>query len=121
MVKMKAKEWKNKIKSACENVGTYREDFDATISTLADILETRDNAYSDFINSGANATIEFTNTKGETNLVKNPKLTIVMDLNTQALSYWRDLGLTPSGLKKMGESIKVEKKSSLTEILKELK
>ena len=26
---------------------------------------------------------------------------MAMDLNAQALAYWRDLGLTPAGLKKL--------------------
>ena len=26
-----------------------------------------------------------------------------MDCNAQALAYWRDLGLTPMGLKRLGE------------------
>ena len=38
---------------------------------------------------------------GEPKRAKNPALTLYMDLNTQALSYWRDLGLTPAGLKKI--------------------
>lgn len=38
---------------------------------------------------------------GEPNQAKNPALSLYMDLNTQALSYWRDLGLTPAGLKKI--------------------
>ena len=39
-----------------------------------------------------------------TNTVKNPKLVIWMDLNTQALAYWKELGLTPSGLKRLKEA-----------------
>ena len=42
-----------------------------------------------------------------------------MDLNTQALAYLRELGLTPSAYKKMtGGKQGEEKKSALVEALK---
>ena len=41
-----------------------------------------------------------------------------MDLDTQALAYWRDLGLTPAGLKKINEAaMKEKKRSALVEAL----
>jgi hypothetical protein len=44
-----------------------------------------------------------------------------MDLNAQALTYWRDLGLTPSGLKKLDDqALKAKKRSSLAEALREI-
>ena len=45
-----------------------------------------------------------------------------MDLNNQALVFWRDLGLTAAGLKRINDGMKVEKKkeSSLAEVLKKL-
>jgi hypothetical protein len=41
------------------------------------------------------------------------------DLNTQALAYWRDLGLTPAGLKKLNEAAlkPAVKKTALEEAL----
>jgi hypothetical protein len=43
------------------------------------------------------------------------------DLNTQALAYWRELGLTPSAYKKMTGGTKAEEKgSALVEALKAL-
>ena len=42
-------------------------------------------------------------------------------MNTSALSYWRDLGLTPAGLKKIDESaIKGKKVSALGDILRDI-
>jgi hypothetical protein len=42
------------------------------------------------------------------------------DLNTQALAYWRDMGLTPAGLKKLNDAaLKAAKKGTpLEEALK---
>ena len=54
-------------------------------------------------------------------MTKNPLLVMWDDLNKSALAYWRDLGLTPAGLKKIDETaLKKQKKTGLSEILKEL-
>ena len=46
-------------------------------------------------------------------MARNPLLDTVIVLNTQALAYWRELGLTPSGLKKINEkAMESEKKKS---------
>ena len=114
--------WKEKIIKACKDAGTYKPFFDSVIDTLSVILENRDNAQKDFEDSGGYAVIEHTNQGGATNITKNPELTIIMDLNTQALAYWRDLGLTPAGLKKINDTMaKVEiKESALEKALKEI-
>ena len=118
---MTKKGWENKIKKATISVGTYKSDFDAVISTLASILEKRDKTEEIFASSGGETVIEYTNKFGATNIVKNPILVVLMDLNSQALSYWRDLGLTPAGLKKINESaMKKQKKSALAEALSSL-
>ena len=52
-----------------------------------------------------NAVITHTNKAKQTNLTKNPLLVAMMELNAQALSYWRDLGLTPSGYKKLNADV----------------
>ena len=54
-------------------------------------------------------------------MVKNPALKVVDDLNKTALAYWRDLGLTPAGLKRLGEStLTVQKGSTFEEVLAEI-
>lgn len=98
---MERSDWKEKIITACEGVGTYKEEFVPIIDTLAEILETRDKALEQFRQSGANPVVTHTNKAKQVNFAKNPLLVIAMDLNTQALAYWRDLGLTPAGLKKL--------------------
>lgn len=114
--------WKSRIKKAMLDVGTYNTSFDDAIDTLADILERRDQAFQDFLDEGGAATIEHVSDRGAVNIKKNPRLTVWQDLNAQALAYWRDLGLTPAGLKKLNEAaLKQESKgSALEEALKSI-
>ena len=102
---MKKKTWKSKIKKSCTDAGTYRPFFDAIIDELAGILERRDLAEEEFINSGSHVIVEHTNKNGSTNLKQNPALRLVNDLNRDALTYWKELGLTPAGLKRLGEQV----------------
>lgn len=100
---MTQKQWKDRIKKACTEAGTYQSFFDDVIDTLAGIMATRDNAAEKYEASGMAPVIKHTNKSGATNIVKNPALVVLMDCDTQALAYWRDLGLTPAGLKRLGE------------------
>lgn len=100
---MKKPTWKKRIKEACRDAGTYRPYFDSIIDTLAGIMEARDDAQQKFIDSGKQTVVVHTNRGGGQNIVKNPALVVVDDLNQTALAYWRDLGLTPAGLKRLNE------------------
>ena len=95
--------WKKRIKAACEKAGTYQPYFDLTIDALAEILAKRDAAEQKFIETGAQMVIAHTNKGGATNAVQNPLLRIINDFNRDALAYWRDLGLTPTGLKRIND------------------
>lgn len=100
---MKEKAWKNRIKKACIEAGTYKPSFDFAIASLAAILEKRDQIADAYKECEEGPVIEYTNKNGSTNLVKNPLLVMWDDFNKSALAYWRDLGLTPAGLKKINE------------------
>lgn len=124
---MKKRAWKSKIKSACKDAGTYKPFFDHVINTLAEVLEKRDEAMEMYnMDDSEKIVVEVTNKNG-TAKVKNPLIAIWEDLNKLALQYWRDLGLTPAGLKKLNEEsfAKSEKQSSsllgLLEKQKEMK
>ena len=111
--------WIERIKASAMSAGTYRPFFDDVIDTLADILERRDIARELFAVSGGNVLVNHTNKAGATNIEQNPVLRMVNDLNRDALAYWRDLGLTPAGLKRIDEqSMKQRKKSALAEALR---
>ena len=118
---MTAKQWKNKIAASIKVIKVDPKQYQAVIETLANILEQRDACLARYVDEGAEPIIEYTNKGGATNTVKNPLLILWTDLNTQALAYWRELGLTPSAYKKMTGGTKAEEKgSALVEALKAL-
>ncbi len=119
---MKKDTWRKRIIDACKAAGTYRDCFDSVIDTLALILERRDDANEQFLKSGGKPIVAYTNKGGATNPAKHPALVLWDELNKTALAYWRDLGLTPAGLKRINEQAIApkKKKSLLAEALKDL-
>lgn len=118
---MTKNEWKEKIKQSTMDAGTYQAFFDDVIDTLAGIMEMRDDAQAKYEAMGGNTIVQHTNKGGATNIVKNPALVVVGEMNTQALAYWRDLGLTPAGLKRINEAAMAKpKRSALAEALKDI-
>lgn len=118
---MEAKKWVTRIKRDTKRAGTYKPFFDEVIKTLAAILEERDQAMETFERTGGKVIVTHTNKAGATNLEQNPALRLVNDLNRDALAYWRDLGLTPKGLKAINEqALQEQKADALTEALADL-
>lgn len=110
--------WAEKIKEACQQAGTYEPFFDIVINELAGIMETKNDALEQYRQSGGHPVVAYTNKGGFTNLRKNPALAIIQECNQQALAYWRDLGLTPSGFKKLdGQLRKPEDNDAFSELL----
>ena len=118
---MEAKKWVTRIKRDTKRAGTYKPFFDEVIKTLAAILEERDQAMETFERTGGKVIVAHTNKAGATNLEQNPALRLVNDLNRDALAYWRDLGLTPMGMKRLGEKgIVKESEGGFAEVLASL-
>lgn len=118
---MKKAGWKKRIKNDCIQAGTYAEWCDSIIDTLAAILEKRDAAEEQYKALGSLPVIRYTNKGGATNPTKNPALVLWTDLNTSALAYWRDLGLTPSAFRKLtGDAPRKEKVSGLAAALQSI-
>lgn len=115
---MTKQEWIKKINSACKQAGTYQPQFKHVIETLAQIMEERDTAHDQYVEGGSQPTVIHVNKAKEANVAKNPALMLEMDLNTQALAYWRDLGLTPAGLRKLNaDAVKEKPTGNLEQIL----
>lgn len=118
---MKKTQWKKRIVADMTAIGTYRESYDSVVDTLADILERRDAALKQWKDEGCQLTIVKTLDRGATNPAKNPLLAILQECERDALTYWSQLGLTPSGLKKsFSEEKEKAKASMLATALKEL-
>lgn len=100
---MTKQKWKNLIKKQCSDAGVYKPFFESVIDTLSGILETRDEAQKFFEKCGSAPVVEHTNKSGATNIVKNPALAVIMDCNAQALTYWKELGLTAKAYKEFGD------------------
>ena len=99
-------EWFEVIKSHTIAAGTYQPYFEPVIDTLADILDKRDLALNEFETAGkGKVLVAHTNVGGKKNIEQNPALRLVNDLNRDALAYWRDLGLTPAGLRKLNAEV----------------
>jgi len=113
---MKKSDWKRKIVKACKDAGTYQPFFGSVIDTLAGIMETRDLAQKQFNESGGMTVVTHIGTRGMEKQVKNPALQVVLDCNAQALSYWKELGLTAKTYKDMQKEAKIQK-SALEEAL----
>lgn len=122
MPKMTKTKYKNLIIRQLTALGTLEESYSGAIETLAEILVQRDKTREEFEESGGKSAVEYTNKGGATNMTKNPLLTTWDELNKTALSYWRELGLTPSSYKKLaGEGARKEKgRKGLADVLKEL-
>ena len=119
---MKKETWVKRIRKACRAAGTYRDYFEPVISSLAETLETRDKVRKYYEDEGAIPVVQMTNKGGHTNTVKNPILVIYDDMNNTALLYWKELGLTPKGLKAIDEkAMRTSKKTaSLGEALRDI-
>lgn len=110
---MKAAQWRPKIKKQCEEMKTFQPSFNSAIDTLAKVLEQRDAALEQFKKEGSVLIIEKTSDRGAVNSAINPLVRLIDTLNNTALSYWRELGLTPSSFRKMtGSTAPAEEKKS---------
>lgn len=113
--------WKKKITAACEEAGTYRPFFDMSIEKCAEALEDYDRAAKQYKAMKHLTVVNHTNKAGATNIVKNPALVMMQALRQEAFGYWRAMGLTPDGLRKIDEEqMKPQKKNALEDILAEI-
>lgn len=119
---MKKGAWKKAIEQCMRNAGVYEEYYSAAIDTLSDILERRDMAIKQWRSEGSLLMVQKTSDRGAVNLSKNPLLTIIQECEKDALNYWGQLGLTPSGLKKVFSADKAQEQKSagLTSLLRAL-
>lgn len=109
---MNRSDWESRIRDAAKQAKTYKDFFEPIIETLADMMEKRDSVQEAYerLDDGAEQD------------QKNRLIRMLNGINDKALAYWRDLGLTPAGLKRLNEAALAPKKegSALEEALAKL-
>lgn len=113
-----ADDYKKDIVRKMKSVGTYNISFQHSIDVLSRTLYDYEIAVKNFESSGSHIIVKHTNKNGSTNVVKNPLYLAIEKLRDDVLSYSRELGLTPAGLKRINEQgMTPEKKSKFEEFL----
>lgn len=122
LLDMTERQYKNNIIKRMKALGVYKPEFLKIVDRTAALYAQRDKIEAQFAASGGDAVIKHTNKAGATNAVKNPFLTARDEVYSQLLAHERELGLTPSALKKINKaSMKPPKATStLADALKAL-
>lgn len=118
-----AQRYKKEIIKKMKNVGTYNISFIYTIDTLAKVLADYNKTTDQFQSTGGNIIVKHTNKNGSTNVVKNPLYLAIEKLRDDIISYSRELGLTPAGLKRINQEGNAQpvKLSKLDEVMEAIK
>lgn len=109
--------WRQRVERACRDAGTYEPHFDDVVDTLAGILENRDRAQEQFEAMNCKPVVSHTNKGGNTNLVKNPALVIINECNAQALTFWKELGMTAKSYQAMQKNGFQKKETTFEDLL----
>jgi len=114
-------QYRNDIIKKMTAIGVYKPEFEHAINGLARALVDQDKTLEMFDKSGGQIMIKHTNKAGATNAVKNPFYLALETLRQDIIVYLRELGLTPSALKRINESsLKQGQSSPLADALKAL-
>lgn len=115
------KRYKRQIVRKMKAVGTYNVSFVYTINVLAKVLADYEETTEQFERAGGHIVVKHTNKSGATNIVKNPLYLAIEKLRDDIITYSRELGLTPAGLKRINEKgNKPKKATALEKVLIEL-
>lgn len=114
------KVYKRDINRMMKKVGTYNKSFEITINAFAKLLYDYQETLAMFEKTGGNVVISHTNKNGATNIIKNPLYQSIEKMRADIITYARELGLTPAGLKKLNQELQEEKESPLDSVLEKL-
>lgn len=110
-------DWIDTITTNCKAAGTYRPEFDSLIAALADLYERKTIVEQQYKDEGSQILVEYTNKNGSTNLIKNPLLQMIIDLDRDILAFSRELGLTPRSNVRLRGRQNNKEHASLTDVL----
>lgn len=107
---MNKEQWKAILEEQIKFDHDYIPSFQTTLQILSEVLEERDRVHEIYVETGSEPVIDYTLDRGSVNKKPNPLLKQWQELNTTALAFLRDLGLTAAGLRKLqGQLPKNEK------------
>lgn len=115
---MSKDEYKESIISQMTELGIYQKQYDLLIETMAMTCELRDQNLEEWGREGFKMVIEYTNKAGATNISKSPFFLNNLQFNEQILKYGKELGLSPSATKKLGNPL-TETKDDFDEFMKD--
>ena len=92
------------ICAKCRRLSVWRPEFDVPARRLAKIYVRIYEAESYMAAPGFEPIVHHTNKNGSTNLAKHPIIGELTALYDQALTYERELGLTPAALKRINDA-----------------
>lgn len=114
-------QWRKAITKDLTGLGIWKPEFESTVRMLAEVMVQRQAVWAEYEADGCRPVITGVNKGGNEYMQKNPLLSMWDDLTKTALSYRRELGLTPAGLKKLREdAMKAPRRSALAEALAKL-
>ena len=93
-----------KIRNVLTGLGIYREEFEWEIEMLAELFIRREQTKEAFRKSGGAAIIKQTNKGGNSYAVKNPLLAEIDFVEKRIIELAREMGMTPSAVKKLNEA-----------------
>ena len=93
-----------KIRNVLTGLGIYREEFEWEIQMLAELFIRREQTKEQFRKSGGAVIIKQTNKGGNSYAVKNPLLTEIDFVEKRIIELAKELGLTPTAIKKINEA-----------------
>lgn len=93
-----------KIRNALTGLGIYRDEFEWQIQMLAELFIRREQTKDAFRKSGGSAIIKQTNKGGSVYAVKNPLLTEIDFVEKRIIELAREMGMTPSAIRKVNEA-----------------
>ena len=103
------KQYKDKIIDQMMELAIYNENYEILVDTLAETCHLRDKNLTAWRKDGFNMVCEYTNKAGATNIQKSPYYLNNIQFNDLILKYCKELGLSPSGIKKLGSPTKDDK------------
>ncbi len=113
-------DWRRIIVEQMTMVNSYQPSFDVVVDALAALMVDYQKASKKFIDSGGNHVVAHTNKSGATNAMKNPYYLVIEKQRDTILKYASELGLTPSGYKRINGEVAAKETKGIDTWLFEL-